>query len=84
MISLIAKQIIKWQFIIISLVMVITLFGSMYWTTAVLEKHFDERFTAFEKRLDERFDAMEKRFDENSKRLEKRFDDLQQAMSSQK
>ncbi len=70
----------NWQFIGFVLVMSGTLFGTLYWSTGVLEKRFDERFTQMEKLFDERFKQAEKRSDERSAQMEKRFEDLRQVV----
>ena len=63
----------NWQFIIFVIALAGSLLGSMYWATGVLERRFDERFT-----------AMEKRYEERSTQMEKRFDDLREVVLSQK
>jgi hypothetical protein len=74
----------NWQFIGFVLVMSGTLFGTLYWSTGVLERRFDERFTQMEKLFNERFAQSEKRSDERSAQMEKRFEDLRQVVLSKR
>ena len=61
----------NWQFIGFVVVMAGTLFGTMYWSTGVLERRIDQ--------LNTRFDDMNRRFDDTNRRI----DDLRQVVLSQ-
>lgn len=65
----------NWQFIGFVVVMAGTLFGTMYWSTGVLERRTDR----LERNLNQRFEDMNRRFDDMNRRL----DDLRQIVVAQ-
>ncbi len=76
----------NWQFIGFVLVMAGTLYGTLSWATAVLERRIDQvekNLTTIVQKSEEntnrRFDDVNKRFDD----MNKRFDDLRQVVLSQ-
>jgi predicted nucleic acid-binding protein len=76
----------NWQFIGFVLVMAGTLYGTLTWATAVLERRIDQvekNVTTLVQKSEEntnrRFDDVNKRFDD----MNKRFDDLRQVVLSQ-
>jgi type VI protein secretion system component VasK len=70
----------NWQFIVFVIALVGSLLGSMYWATGVLERRFDERFSALQKQIDDQNKHVDDRFNQ----IEKRFDDLREVVLSQK
>lgn len=80
-----------WQLISFVLVMVGTLFGTLYWSTGVLERRIDQ----FEKNVNSRFEQQDKRIDtleknlnvrieQTEKNLNARFEDLRQVVLSKR
>lgn len=76
-----------WQLISFVVVMVGTLFGTLYWSTGVLERRIDQ----FEKNVNSRFEQVDKRFEQTDKRIEQveknlnaRFEDLKQVVISKR
>jgi hypothetical protein len=56
----------NWQFIGFVVVMAGTLFGTMYWSTGVLERRVDQ----MERSMNTRFDDMNRRFEDVNRRLD--------------
>lgn len=80
-----------WQFISFVVVMAGTLLGTMYWSTGVLEKRFDQfersvnsRFDLIEKNSKERHEDMNKRIEQTEKNMSARFEDLRQVVLSKR
>lgn len=78
-----ANQMTIWQFISFVVVMAGTLFGTLYWSTSVLEKRLDQ----FERNVNSRFEQVNSRFEQTDKRIEQaeknmnaRFEDLRQVV----
>lgn len=76
-----------WQLISFVVVMAGTLFGTLYWSTSVLERRIDQ----FEKNVNNRFEQVDKRFEQTDKRIEQaeknlnaRFEDLKQVVISKR
>ncbi|MGE0885102.1 MAG: hypothetical protein AB7P14_16270 [Blastocatellales bacterium] len=76
-----------WQLISFVIVMAGTLFGTLYWSTSVLERRIDQ----FEKNVNNRFEQVDKRFEQTDKRIEQveknlnaRFEDLKQVVISKR
>ncbi len=65
-----------WQLISFVIVMAGTLFGTLYWSTSVLEKRIDQ----FEKNVNNRFEQTDKRIEQVEKNLNARFEDLKQVV----
>lgn len=82
-----ANQMTVWQFISFVVVMAGTLFGTLYWSTSVLEKRLDQ----FERNVNSRFEQVNSRFEQTDKRIEQaeknmnaRFEDLRQVVISKR
>lgn len=78
-----ANQMTIWQFISFVVVMAGTLFGTLYWSTSVLEKRLDQ----FERNVNSRFEQVNSRFEQTDNRIEQaeknmnaRFEDLRQVV----
>jgi flagellar capping protein FliD len=69
-----------WQFIGFVVVMAGTLFGTMYWSTGILEKRIEQS----EKNLATRIEQMEKRIEQSGKNTAARFEDLKQVVLSKR
>jgi hypothetical protein len=80
-----------WQLISFVIVMAGTLFGTLYWSTGVLERRIDQ----FEKNVNVRFEQQDKRIDtleknlnvrieQSEKNLNARFEDLRQVVVSKR
>lgn len=76
-----------WQLISFVIVMAGTLFGTLYWSTSVLERRIDQ----FEKNVNNRFEQVDKRFEQTDKRIEQveknlnaRFEDLKKVVISKR
>lgn len=65
-----------WQFISFVLVMAGTLFGTLYWSTGVMERRFEQ--------MEKRFEQMEKNNKERTDELKERFEDLKQVVLSRR
>lgn len=72
-----------WQLISFVIVMAGTLFGTLYWSTSVLERRIDQ----FEKNVNNRFEQVDKGFEQTDRRIEQveknlnaRFEDLKQVV----
>jgi hypothetical protein len=62
----------NWQFIGFVVVMAGTLFGTMYWSTGVLERRVEQ----MERNMNTRFEEMSRRFDDTNKKFDQRFEDM--------
>jgi len=71
-----ANQMTIWQFISFVVVMAGTLFGTLYWSTSVLEKRLDQ----FERNVNSRFEQTDKRIEQAEKNMNARFEDLRQVV----
>jgi thiosulfate reductase cytochrome b subunit len=69
----------NWQFIGFVVVMAGTLFGTMYWSTGVLERNMNARFEEMNRRFDDTNKKMDQRFED----MNRRFEDLRQVVLSQ-
>jgi len=80
-----------WQFIGFVVVMAGTLLGTMYWSTSVLERRFDQferninsRFELIEKNSKERHEEVNRRIEQAEKNMNARFEDLRQVVLSKR
>jgi hypothetical protein len=62
----------NWQFIGFVVVMAGALFGTMYWSTGVLERRVEQ----MERNMNTRFEEMSRRFDDTNKKFDQRFEDM--------
>jgi hypothetical protein len=74
----------NWQFIGFVVVMAGTLFGTMYWSTGVLEKRLEQSERNLERRLEESEKNMEKRMEQMERNMTARFEDLRQVVLSKR
>ena len=73
-----------WQFISFVVVMAGTLLGTMYWSTAVLERSVNSRIDLIEKNAKERHEEMNKRHEQTEKNVNARIEDLRQVVLSKR
>lgn len=77
----------NWQFIGFVLVMAGTLFGTLYWSTGVMEKRLEQMEINNKERTEEikqRFEQMERNNKERTEEIKQRFEDLKQVVLSKR